>query len=71
MNGWARPKEAAKYCGVSERTFREWFKMGLSFSKIRGTVLVRYEHIDDFLEHFSTNSNRTEQIVEECLKGLK
>ena len=26
MQGWAKVKDAAKYAGMSERTFREWLK---------------------------------------------
>jgi hypothetical protein len=50
--GWAKAKVAARYAGVSERTFRQWLKDGLKHSRLRsGTILVKYEWIDEYLEN--------------------
>jgi excisionase family DNA binding protein len=46
-------KDAAKYSGVSERTFRDWLKDGLRHSRLRsGTILVKPASIDEYIEKF-------------------
>jgi len=71
MEGWAKTKTAAKFAGVSERTFRGWLKNGLRHSRLKtGTVLVSYEAIDEFLARFEVNDNQVGQLVDEVMKGL-
>ena len=71
--GWAKVKVAARYAGVSERTFRQWLKDGLKHSRLRsGTILVKYEWIDEHLENYAvTNTlDQVNQIVESALEGV-
>ena len=74
MRGWFRPKEAAEYCGVSERTLRHWLKCdGLQYSKLRGTVLINKDTLDSFLESFSVSENQhdiVERVVNDVIQGL-
>ena len=54
MKCWLRVSEAAKYCGVSIRTIRDWMKVeGLKYSKVRGTVLIQVHDLGGFLETYT------------------
>jgi excisionase family DNA binding protein len=51
--GWLKVADAAKYAGVSIRTFREWLKDGLERVKLpSGTILIKPASIDAYLEQF-------------------
>ena len=69
--GWAKVKGAAKYAGVSERTFRDWLKDGLRHSRLStGTILVAYAAIDEYLVGFEVNENQVDDIVDEVMQEL-
>ena len=69
--GWSKIKTAAKYAGISERTFRGWLKQGLKHSRLpSGLLLISYTAIDEFLERFTADSNQVDEITEEILKGI-
>jgi excisionase family DNA binding protein len=70
--GWAKIKEAAKYAGVSVRTFRDWLKDGLRHSRLSsGTILVSYGAIDEYLMGFEVRENQVGEIVDEFVKELR
>jgi predicted site-specific integrase-resolvase len=72
VKGWAKVKVAAKYAGVSERTLRNWLKDGLKFSRLNsGTVLVRYDDIDDFLNSFAVSKSKVDEIVDSVFKDIR
>lgn len=73
MDGWAKIKPAAKYGGVSERTLRgDWLKNGLKHSRLpSGTVLIRYEWIDAYLESFAGKEDQIDKIVNETLRDFR
>ena len=69
--GYAKVKKAAKYAGVSERTFRDWLKDGLRHSRLStGTILVSYAAIDEYLVGFEVNENHVDDIVDEVMQEL-
>jgi hypothetical protein len=69
MNGWAKTKAAAKYAGVSDRTFPPWLKDGLRHSRLpSGSILIRYTAINEFLEHYSNDHNQVDEIVKQTLQ---
>jgi len=75
MIGWAKVKLAARYAGVSERTFRDWLKNGLQYSQLpSGTILLSYRAIDEFLARYEVNgkteSQKIERLTNEILKDL-
>lgn len=71
MEGWAKVKKAAEYAGVSERTFRDWLKNGLKHIRLSsGTVLIKYDSIDDYLERFEVNENLVDKIVDSVVSDL-
>jgi len=71
MKGWVKAKQAAKYAGVSERTVRKWLKAGLKFSQLpSGTVLIRYEWVDDFLASYESEENVLHDLVNEVCNDL-
>ena len=56
MIGWLKVADAAKYSGVSVRTFRDWLKDGLERVKLpSGTILIKPASIDRYLEQFKVN----------------
>ena len=74
MNGWAKVRDAAKHAGVSERTFRNWLKTGLRYSRLKsGTILIKFEWLDSYLEGFESTENKVDKVVEETLMdfGIK
>lgn len=73
LEGWAKIKKAAQYGGTSERTYRGvWLKDGLKHVRLPGgTILTKYEWIDQYLEKYAVNNNEVNTIVEDALKGLK
>lgn len=69
MRGWSKIKGAARYAGVSERTFRGWLKNGLPHSRLpSGTVLIRFASVNQWLEKFSVNENQVDAIVDEVMR---
>lgn len=69
---WRKIPLAAKRCGVSPRTFREYLRMGLPHVKLpTGTVLVMDEAADSFLKQFEVvTGTDVNEIVDEVMKGL-
>ena len=71
LRGWLKVKEAAVYCGISERTIRSWLKEGLRHSRLRsGTILIRVSWIDEYLVRFEAQENEVDMIVDEVMRGL-
>ena len=71
VSGWAKIKGGAQYANVSERTFRDWLKQDLKYSKLpTGHIVTKYEWIDKFLEGFTVNENELDRLVAETIKGL-
>ena len=66
--GYCKVKRAAQYAGVSERTFRKWLKDGLRHSRVKGTILIRYAWIDEYLARYAVLQDEVDEIVEEILK---
>lgn len=62
---------SAAYAGVSDRTFRKWLKMGLSYSRMpSGAVLIKFSDIDRFVEKFKVNQHRVDEIVGEVMSEI-
>ena len=69
--GYAKVKSAAKYAGVSERTFRDYLKSGLPHFRLStGTILIAYGDIDAWMEQFRVDESRIDSIVDEVMEGL-
>ena len=69
LRGWLKIKDAAVYCDMSERTVRSWLKDGLRHSRLRsGTILIKVEWIDEFLERFEAEENEVDRIVDEVVR---
>lgn len=67
MKAWGKVKTIAKRSDVSPRTVRTWLKDGLPHSKVRGTILIKFEQLDAFLDSYSVSDNQIDSIVEEVL----
>jgi excisionase family DNA binding protein len=68
FRGWLKVKEAANYCGLSERKIRSLLKEGLRHSRLRsGTILIKVEWIDEYLGWFEVQENEVDKIVDEVL----
>ena len=71
LRGWLKVKEAAVYCDMSERTIRSWLKDGLRYSRLKsGTILIKIEWIDEYLERFEAQENEVDRIVDEAVRGM-
>ena len=67
MKAWGKVKTIAERSDVSPRTVRTWLKDGLPYSKVRGTILVKFDQLDAFLESYSVSDNEVDSIVDEVL----
>jgi excisionase family DNA binding protein len=69
--GYLKVKPAAKYAGVSERTFRDWLKDGLIHIRLKsGTILISYQAIDEYLAAFEVNLNQVDEIVDQVMSEV-
>lgn len=72
MTGWVKIKKAAEYSGISERTLRYYLKDGLKHSRLpSGTILIKYEWIDEYLERFAAKEDQVDKIVSDTLRGMR
>jgi len=72
MKGWLKVKSAATYCSISERTLRTWLKDdGLKHVRVRGTILIKIEWLDTFLEGFLADYKQVDQIVNEVCRDFR
>ena len=71
MEGWAKVKEAAKYAGISQRTFSNWLKNGLKHARLKtGTILIKYSDIDEYLDGFTTQKNEVQETVDQIMRNF-
>lgn len=69
--GWCKVKGGARHSGICERSFRDFPKAGLRHVRLpSGTLLFKYEWIDDFLMQFEVTENEAEKITTEVCKDL-
>lgn len=68
--GWLRIKGACGYCGIQERTLRKWFQQGLRYSKIRGSVFIKLDWLDSFLEGYEVTNNKVSNDVDRITEEL-
>jgi excisionase family DNA binding protein len=72
VEGWGKIKQAAQYAGVSERTFRPWLQQGLRHVRLKsGTILIKFEWIDQFLEGFESTDDEAQRIADELERSLR
>ena len=70
--GWAKVKEAAKYAGVSERSFRNWLNNGLRHVRLHSrTILIPFAWIDEYLLSFEVTTNQLDEIVDQAVRELR
>ena len=56
---------------LSERTLRTWLKRGLRHSRLpSGTILIKVERIDEFLQGYEVKEDLVEEIVKELEKDF-
>jgi excisionase family DNA binding protein len=71
MEGWAKPKVAARYAGVSTRTFSGWLKKGLKHSRLPGgRVLVKYDDLDAWLRSQAVDENQVDLLVDSIMREV-
>lgn len=71
MDGWCKPKDAAKYSGVTTKTFRSWLRDGLKHSRLKsGHILVKVSAIDEYLSKFEISESKLDKEVTQLLEGF-
>jgi len=71
MKGYARLKTASEYANISKSTLRNWIKDGLKYTKIRGTMLLKYSDIDNYINQFSDDPGiKSSAIVDDVINDL-
>ena len=72
MEGYCKVKKGANYAGVSVRTFRNWLKNGLKHSRMgSNSVLIKYEHIDDYIKQFEFKCNEIDDVVNSVMADMR
>ena len=68
---WFSKKDAGLYAGkASPRTVHSWIhERGLRFAKVGGTVLIKKEWLDAFLENHE-DKGQADRIVDETINDL-
>ncbi|MDY6987954.1 MAG: helix-turn-helix domain-containing protein [Thermodesulfobacteriota bacterium] len=70
--GWMRVKSAAHYIDVSERSLRNYLKEGLRHARFRGSVFVKKDWLDEFLEAFEVDhENEADRIAEDVFSDYR
>jgi len=70
LKGWLKAKAAAEYCDVGERTLRTWLKEeALRSSRVRGTILIKVEWLDEFLKQHELKPENLDEILTDLPKG--
>jgi hypothetical protein len=68
---WGGVRDACKYAGRSERTFRNWLTEGLVHSRLpSGRILIKFSDIDKYLEKFAVTENEIDAAINKMLSGL-
>ncbi len=72
MKGWLRLRDFPEYCGICERTGRDWLKKGLRASKVGGVLLIKREWLDEFIEtHLADMTGKDiDKIVDDLIRDL-
>jgi len=69
--GWLKKKSAGEYSDSSKRTVHTWIhELGLRHVKVRGTILIKREWLDEFLESYE-DKGKVDRAVDAVLKDLK
>jgi len=74
QSGWGKVSDASKYSGLKQKTFRSLFKKGLRHVRLpSGTILVKFEWIDKFLEKYEVSDvdETLNSIVNEIERDFK
>jgi hypothetical protein len=69
MEGWACIAKAAKYADVSEKTMRDWLKVGLKHSRVSRRILrIKYSDIDEFLKAHLVDENFVDTVIADVFR---
>ena len=68
---WLKPREAARYARVNERTLREWLQSGYIpyFKPSSRITLIRRKDLDQWIEQSQVSSDAN-AIVAELLEDI-
>lgn len=68
---WLKVKSIAKRADSSVRTVRGWLRNGLRHSRLpSGTILIKAQWLDEYLESFERQENEVDSIVDEVCGEL-
>jgi excisionase family DNA binding protein len=70
MRGWLKINSAAEYCDRSPRTMRKWLKKGLKHSRVGGSILIKVDDLDEYLERFSETSDKVNEMVDRVVQDV-
>lgn len=72
FQNWFKIKDGAAYAGVKPRMVSGWIKDGLRHSRLpSGTILIKREWIDGFLQKHEVKENQIDEIVRAVMKDLQ
>lgn len=66
MSEWMKVESVADYCDTSRRNVQNWiYKEGLRHIKVKGTVRIKREWLDQWLEAHEVHKKRTAKNTSE------
>ena len=66
--GWCKPSRAARYAGVSVKTFRRWLGAGLRHVRLEnGRILTKFSFVDEYLLRYEVE-DPVAGLVDEILE---
>lgn len=68
---WIRRNKLPEAAGVSQRTADSWLRSGLRHVKVGGTVLVRGDWLDTFLQSHEVTSDQVSEVVDSVCRELR
>jgi predicted site-specific integrase-resolvase len=68
MGRWLKIKTICERSDTSPRTVRKWIRAGLRHSRINGTVYVKEDWLDEFMEAHAVDNQQVDQIVQDVVK---
>lgn len=71
MQEWFKVKQATKYCGLSEGTLRKLLKEGLAHSRVRGSILIKREWMDEYFKSFKVEHNQVNEMIDDILRDFE
>jgi hypothetical protein len=70
MGRWFKVKTAAEKIESCSRVVRGFLGKGLRHSRINGTIYIKEEWLDEFMEAHAVDNQQVDEIVQDVVKDF-